>query len=254
MSSVLPVLAFHPVSSRLITEDPGERRAYIDWGVFQVRPEFLRHWRLYRHTLKQRNAAIKRKKSGHEISLWDHQLAESAQNIHIVRADYIANLQTRLPQITSEFSMPYELGIQYRPGWNTDQDFKAVLTNDLDRDLSLGYTYAGPHRADMNIILDNHAAATIASRGQLKLITIILKILQADQFSIKTGRKAILLLDDLPSEFDRQHLEETTQLLQRLQTQLFITMIEPDISIFNNIKVKMFHVKHGQVISDSCFT
>lgn len=250
LSSVLPVLAFHPVSSRLITDDPGERRAYIDWGVFQIHPEFLKHWRLYRHILKQRNAAIKRKKPGKEISLWDDQLTESASHIHKVRAEYIANLQTRLPQITSEFSIPYELDIEYRPGWNTNQDFKSVLAVNLDRDLSLGYTYAGPHRADMNILLDSHPAASIASRGQLKLITIILKMLQADQLSIRTGRKAILLLDDLPSEFDRKHLKETTQLLERLETQLFITMIEPDTTLFDSNTTKMFHVKHGRVNTD----
>lgn len=247
LSFALPVIEFHPGSTQILTGEPGQRRSYLDWGVFQTTPDFLTDWRQYQHVLKQRNVLLKEKKPVSEISLWDQQLISSAEKIHQARYQYLLSLECYLPQMLSELSIDYKLELGYRSGWKSGETFKQALEKNLKRDQSLGYTYSGPHRADLLIFLDSYSAASSASRGQLKFITILLKILQAIHYEKCTKNNAILLLDDLPSEFDTEHLKQIMQLIKRLNTQVFITTVNPGDNVIQQNLQKMFHVKQGVV-------
>jgi len=47
-----------PEVHRLVEGAPGERRRWLDWGVFHVEPAFLETWVRFIRALKQRNAAL----------------------------------------------------------------------------------------------------------------------------------------------------------------------------------------------------
>lgn len=248
LSYALPLIEFHPGSTQLITGDPGQRRAYMDWGVFQTNPGFFSDWRQYQHSLRQRNALLKAKKPKQEITLWNDPLIQSAKKVDQARHHYLTNLESHLADLFNQLTINYELGFQYRSGWKQGETFEESLGKNLNRDQDLGYTYSGPHRADLNITLNNRLASSYASRGQLKFITILLKLLQATHFKKTTQENAILLFDDLPSEFDRDHLQQIINLIIEIKTQVFITTIEADIKTLKNETKKMFHVKQGEVL------
>ena len=48
-----------PEVHRLVEGAPGERRRWLDWGVFHVEPAFLEHWMRFSRALRQRNAALR---------------------------------------------------------------------------------------------------------------------------------------------------------------------------------------------------
>lgn len=247
LSYALPVIEFHPGSTQLITGDPGQRRAYIDWGVFQTNPDFFSDWRQYQHSLRQRNTLLKAKKSKQEIRLWDHPLTQSAKKIDEARYLYLTNLESHLASLFNQLAINYKLGFQYRSGWKQGETFEESLEKNLNRDQILGYTYSGPHRADLNITLNERPASSCASRGQLKFITILLKLLQATHLKKATEKNAILLFDDLPSEFDHDHIQQVINLIINLKTQVFITTIEAEKKTLKNEPLKLFHVKQGMV-------
>ena len=66
----------------------------------------------------------------------------------------------------------------------------------------------GPHRDDLDIVLDGQPAGAFASRGQARSIALALKLAEAAVVTESAGRKPILALDDVLSEFGR-HPEET---------------------------------------------
>jgi|GEM_PF-33140 len=78
----------------------------------------------------------------------------------------------------------------------------AVLEEKREQDLLYGTTTSGPHRDRFVFRLAGKDFARIASTGQLRLMSLILRIGQSRYFSQKTGRRPILLLDDVLLELD----------------------------------------------------
>jgi DNA replication and repair protein RecF len=67
------------------------------------------------------------------------------------------------------------------------------------------------------------------SRGQQKLLVIALVLAQAELYRVHTGDASILLIDDLPAELDVDSRTRVTRALAELETQLFVTAIEPGL-------------------------
>ena len=53
------VACFEPGSHELISGAAEIRRRFLDWGVFHVEPDFLRVWRAFQRSLRQRNALLR---------------------------------------------------------------------------------------------------------------------------------------------------------------------------------------------------
>ncbi len=100
------------------------------------------------------------------------------------------------------------------------------LAHKREQDLLYGTTSSGPHRDRFVFRLAGTDFARIASTGQLRLMSLILRIGQCRYFSQKTGRRPILLLDDVLLELDS---ERRTRFLTQLPDyeQAFFTFL-PD--------------------------
>jgi len=242
LSKVLPLVVLHPSSYTLLTGEPAKRRAFLDWGAFHQDGKF------YSRVLEQRNAALRSHASVAAVSLWDEQLLEHGTAVHEIRNHYLAQLNDNIPDLHQRLGFEYEINCSYRSGWGEYDGFAEALKSGLERDRQLKYTYAGPHRGDLIVRLDKHKADAIASRGQLKLTTLLLKLAQAAQYQRNIETECLLLLDDLPSEFDRQHLAQILEVVSTGGSQCLITTIDPH-SIQPHVAstTTMFHVEQGSI-------
>lgn len=246
--SLLPLTLVSTDSHKLFSDGPKQRRKFIDWGVFHVKPPFLEAWRSYCRALGQRNALLRQGIASTTLSSWDHELDRLASDIDTWREEYIQSLQQHfLPMLASLVDLP-DLSIEYHRGWPERLALSEHLQASKDRDLRLGYTRDGPHTADLVIKVSGVPAQDCASRGQQKLIISALHLAQAALFSQQLDRQCIVLVDDLPAELDSERRAYLLQLLNDLNAQVFITAIEAqevDLSLFSESKV--FHVKQGRV-------
>ena len=248
ITAILPVLAIHPDSYRLITGSPTERRAYIDWGVFHVEHGFFDAWQRYKKALTQRNAALKSGENSAYCKLWDRELDQAAQHIDTLRTRYIEDLQGYLGILITQFFPDQQVNVEYKRGWREDKSLIDVLAHAFDRDNARGFTQVGPHRADLNIQIDGKSAQTGISRGQQKVLVALLKLAQVEQFTRSATRHCILLYDDLAAELDDTHRKQILAVLQDLPIQLFLTAIEPEqIDLTGWSDFRMFHVEQGQL-------
>src|ERR1700691_1784004 len=71
LSELFPVQVIDPGIHRLVDEGPVQRRRWLDWAVFHVEPDFVRHWQGYTPAPRQRHAALR---SGADPTLWDGEL------------------------------------------------------------------------------------------------------------------------------------------------------------------------------------
>lgn len=250
LATLLPLTLVSTDSHKLFSDGPKQRRKFIDWGVFHVKPPFLDAWRAYCRALGQRNALL-RDGSVNTVGSWNHELERMAVEIDAWRAEYITALEAYfLPMLRSLVDLP-DLSIEYKRGWPADSPLLAHLEANQDRDLRLAYTRDGPHTADLVIKVNGVPAQECASRGQQKLIISALHLAQAALFSEQLEKSCIVLVDDLPAELDIERRGYLLHLLNSLNAQVFITAIgaqDLDLNAFDQHKV--FHVKQG-VISHS---
>ena len=88
----------------------------------------------------------------------------------------------------------------------------------------------------------------IYSRGQKKTIVAAMKLAQAKVVKEVSQKSPVLLLDDLPSELDDDHLDRFIQFVVDEGYQSFITAV--DSRIYDNnthVKARMFHVERGKI-------
>ena len=248
IAAKLPVLAIHPDSYKLITGSPTQRRQYMDWGVFHVEHHFFQHWQRYRKTVAQRNAALKSRQQKEYCQLWDKELITEASIIDQLRKQYIADLQQYFTTLASLFFDGDDILIEYKRGWPLEKKLDELLVEQLDKDRLKGYTYYGPHRADINIKVNGQSAQTCISRGQQKTLVALLRLAQAQQFTNSGDHQCILLYDDLAAELDAHHREIILDVLAKMNLQLFLTAIEKQqINLSSWSSKKMFHVEHGRL-------
>jgi len=78
-------------------------------------------------------------------------------------------------------------------------------------------TLVGPHRDDFFIFKDDHELKYYGSRGQQRLGVLQLKLLQQSFIEQKLQTKPLLLLDDIFSELDEQHMDLVVSMLAQQQ-------------------------------------
>jgi DNA replication and repair protein RecF len=248
LAACFPVLAIHPDSYRLITGSPDERRQYLDWGVFHVEHGFFDTWQRYRKALSQRNAALRQKQAEKFCVLWDKEIEATASQIDHLRDSYFNKLVPYFERLVSRFFPEQKLDIEYRRGWSKEQSLNELLIRHLEKDRKQGFTYYGPHRAELAIRVQGQSAQTGISRGQQKLLVALLRLAQAQQFTEMKKLSCVLLYDDLAAELDGKNRSLILEELASMQVQLFITAIEKeqiDLSVWQ--QKKMFHVEQGQL-------
>lgn len=247
---VMPVQYLGPDSQKLLEQGPRERRRLLDWGVFHVEHGFYPQWRRYQRALRQRNAALKAGDQSGSLKAWDQELVGAALHLHQYRAVYMEALLPCFTDCLHEvMSQDVAISARYSPGWNPEHLYADVLARSLERDLRLGFTHYGPHRADLVFKVDEHPASEALSRGQLKLVVVALKLAQVRLLQRLQGRACVFLMDDLPSELDQANRGKVLRALLESGAQPFVTCTDPGALRLDEAALpgrkKMFHVEHG---------
>jgi len=245
-----PVVCFEPGSHALIAGSSELRRRYLDWGLFHVEPEFVGVWRRYQRALRQRNALLKAGPAGESLDAWDAELAVAGEQLHALRLGYVASLIERLRDAAAVL-MP-EVGppaLRYLPGWRVERDrLGDALFVARDRDLVLGHTSVGPHRANWDISYPALPGREQFSRGQEKLTALICVLAQAAHFAGCRGDWPLVALDDLGSELDEAHQRAALELVGSSGAQVWITgTVAPSGLLDSATPVVRFHVEQGEV-------
>jgi DNA replication and repair protein RecF len=245
--AALPIQVIDPRLQQLLEEGPEHRRRFLDWGVFHVEQGFYPAWLRYQRALRQRNRALRAQAAPAQISAWEGELMEQGGILDRTRREYLAALDGILSRAFHRLFDETEIGIEYQPGWPETQTLAEALAEGQGRDRELGFTQAGPHRADLRIRLRGLPARRRASRGEQKLISAGLLLAQAELLRERRGRQPLLLIDDLAAELDAHSRTRLFAAIQALGTQAFLSFLEPGQIPGGAGGRTMFHVEHGRV-------
>lgn len=248
MARMLPLVAIHPESHRLVGGPPEERRRFLDLGLFHVEQAFHPAWQRYRRALAQRNALVRRHAANAELDPWDRELAAAGEALDHLRRGYVTALHAEVTALAPELlGAAGGIGLVYRPGWGGDRGYLEALRRSRDRDRAHHTTTVGPHRADLSIRAAGGDVRERISRGQQKLLVYLLRLAQARQLGSRGGH-CVLLLDDLAAELDHEHRERVTTAALALGAQVFVTAVDAHaVPVPPEAECRVFHVEQGRV-------
>lgn len=251
LASFLPTRVINAHSHYLFEGGPLFRRKFLDWGLFYQFDNFLPCWRYFERALKQRNRVLRERRSKQELDSWTTEVVKYGLELTYLRRKYIQLLFPFIVETAQMLLPAIDLQINYHPGWDENEEYAAILADHQQEEYRAGYTSFGPHRADLDIHIEAISVKHFLSRGQQKLLVCAMIVAQGMLLANHTNKRAIYLVDDLPSELDLQGRQKLISLLAKQKTQTFITAIEKEtISDWINepeVLMKVFHVEHGGV-------
>ncbi|MDG4868435.1 DNA replication and repair protein RecF [Guyparkeria sp. 1SP6A2] len=224
LARLLPVLALHPQSDDLILGSPDHRRRFLDRIGFYALPEFHQCHRDFQRALRQRNALLRR---GRREKTWDDLYLQTATRLESARRQVLEELKRRIERLAPRILPESRLTLRYLPGYRQDVDLAQAIEQGGQRELEMQSTLFGPHRADLKIGIDEHEARQVASRGQIKMLVVLLHVAVLDLWQAVRHEPAVVLFDDLASELDRDNRRRVLDFLARSGHQAFVSVISP---------------------------
>lgn len=242
IAQAFPVIAIDPGSFLWIDHPPNFRRSFLDWLVFHVEHQYLHYWKQTQKVQQHINQLLK-KGATQELALWQQKYSQLAQHTNQLRKKTSINMQHHFAQMMPLFLPDVNnIELNYLKGWSGD-NLEHELHNRQATHLKQGFIGIGTHKADLQCLVDNQSAQVFLSRGQKKLLAIIMYLIFIEIFEQKHQQSPIILLDDIDSELDNRALALLAEYLQKKPRQLFITTVNrhPITTYFNDYDV--FHVK-----------
>lgn len=200
-----PCIVFSHDDILFVKGEPENRRRFFDQMMSLYSPFFFDSLRSYRAILMQRNAAVKQKDKS-LISLYDSRLASYGLELMKERAEAVYGFNVIFPELFRRISeTDMNITVKYQPSWGAmdkEDEIVSYLEENTERDIILSTTTSGPHRDRFTVMCDGVPFSSIGSTGQIRLASILFRIAEAEYFSSKTGKKTLLLIDDVLLELD----------------------------------------------------
>ena len=245
--STIPCILFHGDDIEFAVGTPSRKRFFIDQSVSLCNSDFIEALVKYSKALKSRNVILEQKKASLLDSI-DEIFASLALLITNERKNIVEEYAKHFSLIYEEISGVSGVEMVYRPSIKveSEKDLLILLAEKRQNDLTDRTSSIGPHRDRIHFIKDKKPFTERASNGQRRLISLVLRMIQAKIYSEKTGRKPIFLMDDILLELDPEKRQKFMELLPPYE-QLFCTFLpgEP-YKNYQKENTKIFFVEDGK--------
>ena len=212
---------------KLIQDGPEERRAFLDQALLLEDAAFISIMRQYRSILENRNALFLQETIDEEVyAIWTKKLWEQTIVIQVMRKQLLEQLEIAVNTMLAQYvDSQLFISCAYQAKKQSDLPFETFLKKNADLMKSEIYfkrSLFGVHIDDFIFTLEGKKSRMYGSRGQQKMILLLIKIAQIKQLTKKNG-SMIFLVDDFMTDFDSERGKALLSVLLSLDGQLIFT-------------------------------
>ena len=253
---VIPLVMLSPADEQLVSGGSEERRRFMDIVLSQVSPNYLAALIRYNKSLQQRNAMLKQEEEpdAQLFEVLEEMMSMDAAVIYQERQAFVRDFVPIFQIMYARFcnAASEEVDILYDTHASRG-DLLPILVRDRAKERIVGYTLHGPHKDNLDLLMNGHNVRREASQGQTKTFFIAMKLAQFIYLkSMGEHRTPILLLDDI---FDKLDAGRVACIVDYVSgddfEQIFITDTNREhldsILAATHREYKLFEVKGGEV-------
>lgn len=266
---IVNTVLFSSLDIDLVRGAPEYRRNWVDNILIQLEPIYAYIIKQYNQVLKQRNALLKifkkqgisnyldlSKSAQLELSLWDDKLVENACRVMRRRKRVLTKLEPLARFWHDQISNKTEkLEIIYLPNVEYQKDeveeihikIKEQIEQKRNGEINMGTTLVGPHRDEIDFIINRATARNYGSQGQQRTFVLSLKLGELQLIEQVIGEPPLLLLDDVMAELD---LHRQQQLLDSLGNRFQTLITTTHLNYFDSKLLKeaqIIEVERGKL-------
>ncbi len=263
LHGLLRVTVFAPDDLSLVKGGPSERRDFLDEILAMLAARYDAARTDFERVLKQRNAllrsGIRDDDARFTLDVFDDQLVHAGAELVRGRLRLLERL---VPTVAQAYEMlaldarpvtaTYVSGAAPVPLTAADADMiEAQLRDALERrrraEIERGITLVGPHRDELQLMIDGLDARYQASQGEQRTLALALRLAGHLVVRELAGAAPVLLLDDVFSELDANRAAALVRNLPPGQTLLTTAgALPPDV-----VAQQTLVVHGGRVVSQS---
>src|ERR1041385_6683341 len=263
--SQLQVFSFTAADLDVVRGMPEARRRFLDRGIASLRPSYLQTIVDYNRVLKQKNKLLhiadeeqlSLDKVSELIAPWNDQLVSLASVIHSERIEFVGSINAVLERqlfdrrdLTTRYSSKLE-------GKGNLNDFESVmrarLALRLSAEIAAGHSLIGPHRDDLEVLLDGREIRVFGSSGQQRSALLLLDLAAISVYNSRLNDQPVFIIDDVDAELDERRIRRLLEYLEN-RTQTFITTSKRSHVEDFFSRASVFEIEDGIVLSNNAGT
>lgn len=244
-----PTIVFCHEDYSFAAGEPERRRFFFDQAAALTSLSYIDTLRDYRRILRQRNAALREGKFD-LLDLLDQQYVGAGIELMSARRRLQQEFDERFSLRFEAVSLlGQEVRIRYRSSWSEEDSIDQILEKMAQKrpeETALGTSLSGPHRDRWAFVFGSENFATTASTGQLRLLSLTLRLVQAEHFTERTGRLPALLFDDVLLELDRGKRRRFLELIPAASQSFFTFLPGEPWEEYRTGSTLVYEVNDGQ--------
>lgn len=259
--SQLQVFSFTAADMDVVRGMPEARRRFLDRGISSLRPAYLQTIADYGRVVKQKNKLLQLanenefslEKLSDLVAPWNDQLIRLAIIIHEQRSEYVNELNMALER---QFFDRRDLSTRYLSsleGKGDLSDYASLLrsrmTLRLAAEMASGHSLIGPHRDDLEILLDGREIRVYGSSGQQRSALLLLDLAAISLYNLASNDQPVFVIDDVDAELDERRIRRLLEYLEN-RTQTFITTSKKSHVEGFFSRASVYEIEDGRVVRD----
>ena len=257
LNNNINIIIFYPQDLKIVQGSPEDRRDYLNIELGQLSNNYLKILLDYNKLLKIRNDYLKKMNMHIKVDLnyFDiitNYLIDKAIIICKMRNKFINELNLEAEKIFFDITNKSKFTILYKTNFYfKEEDSKKIMfekyKENLEKEINIGSTLLGPHRDDLQLLLENSDLKYFGSQGQQKIAVLSMKLSEIEIFKKYKETKPLILLDDVFSELDNI---KKKNIVKYLQENIQVIITTTDLKSINKKiceKARIFKIKNGNL-------
>lgn len=211
---LLPSVVFRPEDLDLFSGSPSVRRGWLNDILSQTDKNYARSLVTYEQAIRRRNKILEAIRDGisnrYQLTFWD--------GLVVKHGEVLMNERTRLVEYINEIWRKSELFSRLELIYDPSTISEKRLAQYEKEEVAAGHTLVGPHKDDWTV-KDNKGRdiSLYGSRGEQRMAVLGLKMGELLYLEEKLDKRPLLLLDDIFSELDSEHIKEVYRVMVNRQ-------------------------------------
>ena len=223
-------VVFAPEDRMIVAGGAAHRRRFFDMLISVLEPKYFSALGSCNRALKQRNKALR--SGGRGAAYFDPVLAENASVLTAFRREYAAMLEHEVKMLMSPPGR-FAVLCRFSAPESTDE-FLQLLARERDKELRRGATLYGPHLDDFEFVLDGKPLRSCGSNGQIRLMSLYLKLAEFALIRRLAELPVLVLADDVTGELDAANKRRFLELTQVADQAFFTFTKRPEEPFFSS--------------------